>query len=107
MNSLYDAQAYLIQPEWGDLLRDPADVDLFQATSAALEAGSLVRCFRAYARLSEAALADRVGLSEIRIIQIEGAEGDDVPTYALLRKLAFACGINLTEHLITSLAPDD
>jgi len=105
--SLYDAHAELIQPEWSDLLRDPADVELFEATSAALEAGSLVRCFREHAHLSQAALADRVGVSEVRIIQIEGAEGHDIPTYALLRKLALACGINLTEHLITSFAPDD
>jgi len=105
--SLFDNQAELAQPEWNGILSDPADVELFYATSAALEAGALVRCFRAHAHLSQAALAEKVRMSEVAIIQIEGAEGRHVPTYALLRKLASACDINLTELLITALAPDE
>lgn len=104
--SRYYFETEQVHPSVADVLPETADYELFEATSAALEAGSLVRLFRMKAGLSQAALAEKVQVSQARISQIENADGRDGPTYALLRRLAFACDINLTELLISALVPD-
>ena len=92
-----------VRPTEDDLLPDHADRELFEETSAALEAGSLIRCFRTKADLTQAGLAERLHVSQARISQLENAEGRDGPTYGLLRPLAAVCNINLTELLITAI----
>jgi transcriptional regulator with XRE-family HTH domain len=44
--------------------------------------------------ISQADLAERTGLSQPRISQIENGDGRDGPTYAVIRKIALACGVD-------------
>jgi predicted transcriptional regulator len=92
-----------VRPRMEDLLPDQGDRHLFDEVSAALEAGSLMRCFREKANLSQGALADMLNMSQSRISQIENAEGRDGPTYRLLRRVASVCNINLTEVILTAV----
>ena len=80
-------------------------------TSAALEAAVLVRRMRALAPSAEGGrgiiqseLARRAGLTPPRISQIESGEGSNGPTYAVIRKIARACGIDWTRLVRQGLA---
>jgi CspA family cold shock protein len=91
-----------------ELLVTPAGRAAFEAKSAALEAAELVRAFRrravaadGRAGISQDELASRIGTSQARVSQIENGEGRDGPSYALLRRIAFACGIDWTLMLRT------
>ena len=50
------------------------------------------------------ALARRAGLTPPRISQIESGEGSNGPTYAVIRKIARACGIDWTRLVRQGLA---
>jgi transcriptional regulator with XRE-family HTH domain len=87
-------------PEPADLLADPPFRERFEQTAAALEAADLVRTMRRQALsasglrgISQEELAQRVGISQPRISQIERAAGRDGIGYTLLRRIAHACGI--------------
>ena len=59
----------------------------------AFEAGRLLRSFRASAGLSQKALAERLGISQPRIAKAERGEGRDGPSYAYMKRVAEACGV--------------
>jgi len=87
-------------PEPADLPGDARFRGRFEQNSAALEAADLVREMRRHALstngmrgISQDELARRVGLSQPRISQIEKGTGRDGISYALLRRIAHACGI--------------
>lgn len=93
----------LVQPSLEELLTTPEARAAFEAKSAALEAAELIRGFRRRAvaadgtvGISQDELARRIGTSQARVSQIENGEGRDGPSYALLRRIAFACGIDWT-----------
>jgi hypothetical protein len=96
-----DSERGLESPEPMDLLSTPELREQFEQTSAALEAADLVRRLRRQAfsangvrGISQEELAQRTGLSQPRISQIEKAKGRDGVTYAVLRKIAYACGLD-------------
>jgi ribosome-binding protein aMBF1 (putative translation factor) len=72
----------------------------FHTASFALEAAALVRKMRTLADggegISQAALADRLGISQARVSTIERGDGPAGPTFALLRRIANACGVQLS-----------
>jgi type VI secretion system protein ImpB len=91
----------LVQPSLEDLLTTPEARAAFEAKSAALEAAELIRGFRRRAvaadgtvGISQDELARRIGTSQARVSQIEKGEGRDGPSYALFRRIAYACGID-------------
>jgi transcriptional regulator with XRE-family HTH domain len=95
-----------VLPTPTDLLSDPKIRARFEEKSAALEAADLVRQMRRQALsasgvrgLSQDELAQRTGLSQPRISQIEKGEGRDGISYALLRRIAYACGIDWGQSL--------
>jgi DNA-binding XRE family transcriptional regulator len=98
-------------PEFADLLAKPEVRARFEQTSAALEAADLVRRMRRQALsasgvrgISQEELAERAGISQPRISQIEKGEGRDGVSYAVLRKIAYACGIDWG-HLLRAAIP--
>jgi transcriptional regulator with XRE-family HTH domain len=78
-----------------DLLTTPAQQRAFVEASAALEAGLVVRMLRERVKLSQAELAHLLGVSQPRISAIESGAGRDGPSYALLKRIAAACGMSL------------
>jgi len=67
----------------------------FDNKLAALEAGDLVRAWRRSApegELTQKGLAARLGVTQARVSAIESARGAEGPSYATLKKIAFACG---------------
>lgn len=94
-----------------DLLSTPEMRERFEQTSAALEAADLIRGMRQQALsttgvrgISQEELAQRTGLSQPRISQIEKGAGRDGVTYAVLRKIAYACGIDWGAQLRAVIA---
>lgn len=93
-------------PVVSDLLSDPQVRERFEQTSAALEVADLVRRMRRQALstgggrgISQLELAERTGISQPRISQIEKGSGRDGISYAVLRKIAYACGIDAGQLL--------
>jgi transcriptional regulator with XRE-family HTH domain len=93
-------------PMPADLLSDPGIRARFEEKAAALEAANLVRQMRSQALsasgmrgISQDELAQRAGLSQPRISQIEKGDGRDGLSYAVLRKLAYACGVDWGQAL--------
>lgn len=79
-----DSEGKGTPPEFADLLSKPEIRARFEQTSAALEAADLARRMRRQALsasgmrgISQEELAQRTGLSQPRISQIENAEGRD------------------------------
>jgi transcriptional regulator with XRE-family HTH domain len=98
-------------PEFPDLLAKPEVKARFEQTSAALEAADLVRRIRRQALsatgvrgISQEELAQRAGISQPRISQIENGDGRDGVSYAVLRKIAHACGIDWGHLLRAAIA---
>jgi len=81
-----------IQPPLEALFSTAEQALAFEDASAALEAGRLVRALREQAKLTQAGLAERLGVSQPRVSAIEAGVGRDGPSYALLRRIAVACG---------------
>jgi transcriptional regulator with XRE-family HTH domain len=59
---------------------------------AAFRAGGLVRRMRREADLSQRALGESLGVSQARISEIEAGAGSQGPTWALMERIAAACG---------------
>ncbi len=78
-----------IEAEHGD------DLARAGVSSAAVEAGELVRAMRHAAGLSQAKLADATGIAQPDISDIERGTGKDGPTFQRLRLIAAACGMRL------------
>lgn len=100
-----------VPPTPADLLSNRNIRNRFEAKSAALEVADLVRRMRdqalsdsGFRGMSQAELARRAGLSQPRISQIEQAAGRDGITYAVLRKIAYACGVDWAAALTRVLA---
>lgn len=98
MSETQDARE--VQPVLEELLPSLPARTRFEETSAALEAAALIRTFRRHALsasgthgISQTELAQRTGLTPARISQLEKGDGSNGPTYAVLRKIAHACGI--------------
>jgi hypothetical protein len=97
-------QPRVMHPELDELLPTPEARERFEGTAAALEAAELLRALRQQALsasgtrgISQVELAKRTGLSQPRISQLEKGEGRDGLTYGVLRKIAYACGVNWRE----------
>jgi transcriptional regulator with XRE-family HTH domain len=95
----------VVQPSLEELLPDPEARELFEEHLAAAEAATLLRSFRRRAGLSQQEVADRLRLTQARISQLESADGRDGPTYGVLRRVAHACGIDLTRILLEAVLP--
>lgn len=95
--------------------RDPIDFDevigtsseakeQFQTATYALEACALVREMRQKADgghpINQKELARRLKVSPARISTIESGDGPAGPTFALLRRIAHACGVRLNISII-------
>ncbi|WP_314951951.1 helix-turn-helix transcriptional regulator [Bradyrhizobium lupini] len=66
-----------------------------ELSSAAMRAGELVRAMRKDARLSQSQLADKLGISQARISEIESGVGTQGPTWDLMERISVACGKTL------------
>lgn len=73
----------------------PAAAKQTGISSAAMRAGTIVRGMRRTAHFSQAELAERIGVSQARISEIEIGEGPQGPTFALLERIGAACGMVL------------
>jgi transcriptional regulator with XRE-family HTH domain len=61
-------------------------------SSAALRAGDLIRTMRKAAGISQAELADKMGVTQSRISEIEAGMGSQGPTWNVMERAAAACG---------------
>jgi predicted transcriptional regulator len=91
----------VVHPTLDELLPTKEARARFEEKAAALEAADLVRKMRLQALtssgtrgISQRELARRAGMQQPQISQIESGEGRDGPTYAVLRRLAYACGLD-------------
>jgi transcriptional regulator with XRE-family HTH domain len=89
-----------------DFHPSPAARQVYQDTSAAIAAGRLIKSWRKQAAGSDGSqgftqgeLAERIGVSQARISEIETGNGRDGPSFALLARIAHACGIDLLARL--------
>jgi DNA-binding transcriptional regulator YiaG len=85
----------------------PEKMGQFREASDALEAAALIRSIRETARaalirsiretgrISQAELARRLRISQGRMSIIEKGDGPNGPTYAMLKRVARACGVTL------------
>lgn len=64
-------------------------------SSAALRAGELIRRMRKEARLSQAELAQKLGVTQARISELEAGLGAQGPTWDVMERAAAACGTHL------------
>jgi DNA-binding XRE family transcriptional regulator len=64
-------------------------------SSAAMRAGDLVRAMRKDAGLSQSQLAERLGVTQARISEIEAGIGSQGPTWDLMERISVACGKTL------------
>lgn len=74
---------------------DPELAALAPMSSAAVEAGELVRAVRLAANMPQKRLAEAAGLSQPALSAVERGEGKDGPTYRTLRDLARALGLRI------------
>src|SRR5947209_2975872 len=77
------------------LFPTPERMDRFREASDALEAAALIRSLRETAGISQAELARRLHISQGRMSVIEKGDGPNGPTYAMLKRVARACGVGL------------
>jgi DNA-binding XRE family transcriptional regulator len=74
------------------LAKTPGMAELMDEERANLRAAELVKQARKAARLSQAALAKKIDVSQSRISQMESGEAPYGPSIALLERVARACG---------------
>lgn len=60
-------------------------------SSAAFRAAELIRVMRRAARLSQAELGKRLGVSQARISELEAGIGSQGPSWSLMQRIADAC----------------
>lgn len=75
--------------------RNPALARESGLSSSAMRAGDLVRGLRKAARLSQAALARKLGVSQARISEIEAGAGAQGPTWDVMERVFIACRARL------------
>jgi ribosome-binding protein aMBF1 (putative translation factor) len=85
-----------------DLSASPSFMEDLRRAQDVLEGGHLARRMREAADhgrgISQQELARRLGVSQARISTIERGNGPQGPTYELLKRIARACGVELTAH---------
>jgi transcriptional regulator with XRE-family HTH domain len=75
------------------LYETPERMELFREASDAIEAAALIRRTRELVNISQAELARRLGVTQPRMSIIEKGDGPNGPTYAMLKRVARACGV--------------
>jgi HSP20 family protein len=78
-----------------DLLEKVEKADLEFLSSAALRAGDLVRKMRKAAGISQVELANKIGVTQSRISEIEAGMGSQGPTWDVMERVAAALGRHL------------
>jgi DNA-binding XRE family transcriptional regulator len=71
---------------------EPEVVAKFDLSSASLRAADLIRTMRKKARLSQAQLAEKLGVKQTRVSELEAGIGRQGPTWAVMERVAKACG---------------
>ncbi len=71
----------------------PATAKRTGMTSAGMRAGAIVRGMRRSAGFTQARLAQKLGITQERVSEIELGHGPQGPTYELLERIAAACGM--------------
>jgi len=71
---------------------------------AGLRAGEMIRRMRLCANLSQKQLGDAIGVAQARISELEAGLGKNGPSFAVLERIAAACGSQLA-FLPTSSSP--
>jgi DNA-binding XRE family transcriptional regulator len=66
----------------------------YEGALFAQEAARLVRLMRESAGLNQRELAERLGVTQPRVARLEKVTGGDGPSYAMIRRVAIACGVN-------------
>jgi len=74
---------------------DPRLASAAGLSSAAMRAGDLVRAMRKDAGLSQSQLADKLGVTQARVSEIEAGIGSQGPTWDLMERISVACGKTL------------
>jgi hypothetical protein len=97
----------VVRPNLEQLISDPTMRDQFEEQLGAVEAGSLLRCFRHAAGLTQQDVAERLHMSLAKVDQIKGAGDRGGPTYAVMVKFARACGFDLTQLVMKAVLPQD
>lgn len=82
------------RPTLDELFVNPGARKAFDDASAALEAGRLIRALREAAGLTQAEMAERMGVSQARISALEMGDKGEGPTYGTLKRVAAACGVD-------------
>jgi len=75
-----------------DLMSIPGGREMLDEKAGLLEAARFVRRIRNKARLSQAGLAEAMGVAQARVAEIETAKSKRGPTVATLARAAKACG---------------
>jgi transcriptional regulator with XRE-family HTH domain len=97
-----DNKDMLENPTITGLLANEEARDAYYESMDLAEAAKLVRDMRAYAKLTQLELANRIGTTQARVSQIETVTpGDrkdhrsyrDGPTYTVLKRIAYACNV--------------
>jgi DNA-binding XRE family transcriptional regulator len=78
-----------------DLAKVPGMSKIIEEERATLRAAEFVKQARKSAHLSQAGLAKKLDVTQVRISQLEHGEGKNGPTLALLQRVARACGGSL------------
>jgi DNA-binding XRE family transcriptional regulator len=91
-----------VHPDIADVLSTPQQRAAFADASAAFEAGRLVRTLREQAGLTQQQLAELLDVSQPRVSAIESGAGRDGPSYALLKRIAIACGVSWNPSALLS-----
>ncbi len=76
-------------------LRVDAFAEGYEARDAIVHAGQLVKQMRVGAKLTQAALAKRAGMSQPEVSRIESGLGTQGPSVETIDRLAEACGMGL------------
>lgn len=74
---------------------DPRPASAAGLSSAAMRAGDLVRAMRKDAGLSQSQLADKLGVTQARVSEVEAGIGSQGPTWDLMERISVACGKTL------------
>lgn len=68
--------------------------DALEQADAVQEAARFIRQMREHAKFSQTVLGERIGVSQERISEMERGNSPEGVSYALLRRVARACGFN-------------
>jgi DNA-binding XRE family transcriptional regulator len=75
-----------------ELEKIPGMAKIIDDEYTALHAAEFIESTRKAAHLTQAKLADKIGVSQARISQMEKGEGTYGPSLSLLERVASACG---------------